>query len=212
MHAEVQPSLILTGRTISIRSSQGYRSRSRPAFSARRLPERAMQKAIPRVNITSCTSKRTPEDQERECRRLIDFNRCGVPLVEMVTAPDLRSADEAANTSSAWPVTPLAGCLRSRHEKATCAATPTCPSAKRRRLLNPRPRLRTSTRSACVRPLRPRSSASAPVQAGKRVEAWTLEWDEDAGVLRKIALKRPSDYRYFHELTCYRSQLAKPED
>jgi len=38
------------------------------------------------------------------------------------------------------------------------------------------------------------------VEAGKRIEAWTLEWDEEAGVLRKMRSKETeADYRYFRE-------------
>jgi aspartyl-tRNA(Asn)/glutamyl-tRNA(Gln) amidotransferase subunit B len=38
------------------------------------------------------------------------------------------------------------------------------------------------------------------VEAGHRVEAWTLEWDEDAGVLKKMRSKETeADYRYFRE-------------
>ena len=38
------------------------------------------------------------------------------------------------------------------------------------------------------------------VEAGQRIEAWTLEWDEDAGVLRKMRSKETeADYRYFRE-------------
>jgi aspartyl-tRNA(Asn)/glutamyl-tRNA(Gln) amidotransferase subunit B len=38
------------------------------------------------------------------------------------------------------------------------------------------------------------------VEGGGRVEAWTLEWDEDAGVLRKMRSKETeADYRYFRE-------------
>jgi aspartyl-tRNA(Asn)/glutamyl-tRNA(Gln) amidotransferase subunit B len=37
-------------------------------------------------------------------------------------------------------------------------------------------------------------------EAGRRIEAWTLEWDEDAGVLRKMRSKETeADYRYFRE-------------
>jgi aspartyl-tRNA(Asn)/glutamyl-tRNA(Gln) amidotransferase subunit B len=36
--------------------------------------------------------------------------------------------------------------------------------------------------------------------AGRAIEAWTLEWDEDAGVLRKMRSKETeADYRYFRE-------------
>ncbi|MFN7037557.1 MAG: Asp-tRNA(Asn)/Glu-tRNA(Gln) amidotransferase GatCAB subunit B, partial [Bellilinea sp.] len=38
------------------------------------------------------------------------------------------------------------------------------------------------------------------MEAGRRIEAWTLEWDEDAGVLRKMRSKETeADYRYFRE-------------
>ena len=37
-------------------------------------------------------------------------------------------------------------------------------------------------------------------EAGRRIESWTLEWDEDAGVLRKMRSKETeADYRYFKE-------------
>ena len=38
------------------------------------------------------------------------------------------------------------------------------------------------------------------MEAGKRIEAWTLEWDEDSGTLRKMRSKETeADYRYFRE-------------
>lgn len=47
---------------------------------------------IEKLHVEEDAGKTKNEDGHR----LIDFNRCGVPLVEMVTGPDLRSADEAA--------------------------------------------------------------------------------------------------------------------
>jgi aspartyl-tRNA(Asn)/glutamyl-tRNA(Gln) amidotransferase subunit B len=38
------------------------------------------------------------------------------------------------------------------------------------------------------------------VEAGRKIEAWTLEWDEESGVLRKMRSKETeADYRYFRE-------------
>ena len=52
---------------------------------------------VRRVNITKLHLEEDAGKTKYEGgKRLVDFNRCGVPLVEMVTEPDLRSADEAA--------------------------------------------------------------------------------------------------------------------
>ena len=40
-------------------------------------------------------------------------------------------------------------------------------------------------------------------EAGRRIEAWTLDWDEETGTLRKMRSKETeADYRYFREPTC----------
>lgn len=137
-------------------------------------------------------------------RRLIDFNRCGVPLVEMVTGPDLRSADEAAQY-----VIRLRQLLRwldiseADMEKAhlRCDANVSIRPVGAD-YLNPKTEIknvnsivavRTAIQTEIERQIR-------EVEAGRSIKAWTLEWDEDAGVLRKMRSKETeADYRYFRE-------------
>jgi aspartyl-tRNA(Asn)/glutamyl-tRNA(Gln) amidotransferase subunit B len=137
-------------------------------------------------------------------RRLIDFNRCGVPLVEMVTGPDLRSADEAAQY-----LIRLRQLLRwldvseADMEKGQlrCDANVSIrPSGAT--ILNPKTEIKNVNSIENVR-----SAIETEIgrqvreqEAGRAIEAWTLEWDEDAGVLRKMRSKETeADYRYFRE-------------
>ena len=136
--------------------------------------------------------------------RLIDFNRCGVPLVEMVTGPDLRSADEAAQyiirlrQLLRWLEISEAnmekGHLRCdanvsiRPEGAQALFTKT-----EIKNVNSIVAVRDAIQTEIERQTR-------EVEAGNKIEAWTLEWDEDSGVLRKMRSKETeADYRYFHE-------------
>lgn len=137
-------------------------------------------------------------------RRLIDFNRCGVPLVEMVTGPDLHSAEEAAQF-----IIRLRQLLRwldiseADMEKAhlRCDANVSI-RPKGATTLNPKTEiknvnsivaLREAIQAEIERQIR-------TVENGSPIQAWTLEWDEEAGVLRKMRSKETeADYRYFHE-------------
>jgi aspartyl-tRNA(Asn)/glutamyl-tRNA(Gln) amidotransferase subunit B len=136
--------------------------------------------------------------------RLIDFNRCGVPLIEMVTDPDLRSADEAAQyLIRLRQLLRWLGISEADMEKAhlRCDANV---SIRPRGVdyLNPKTEIKNVNSIEAVREAIEKEvqRQTREVDAGRRIEAWTLEWDEDAGVLRKMRSKETeADYRYFRE-------------
>jgi aspartyl-tRNA(Asn)/glutamyl-tRNA(Gln) amidotransferase subunit B len=136
--------------------------------------------------------------------RLIDFNRCGVPLVEMVTGPDLRSADEAAQyLIRLRQLLRWLGISEADMEKAhlRCDANVSI-RPKGAGYLNPKTEIKNVNSIVAVREAIQTEVARQihEVEAGARIEAWTLEWDEDAGVLRKMRSKETeADYRYFRE-------------
>jgi aspartyl-tRNA(Asn)/glutamyl-tRNA(Gln) amidotransferase subunit B len=137
-------------------------------------------------------------------RRLTDFNRCGVPLVEMVTGPDLRSADEAAQyLSRLRQLLRWLGVSEADMEKGhlRCDANVSI-RPKGADYLNPKTEIKNVNSIIAVRDAIQTEieRQTREVEAGKRIEAWTLEWDEDAGVLRKMRSKETeADYRYFRE-------------
>jgi len=137
-------------------------------------------------------------------RRLVDFNRCGVPLVEMVTAPDLRSADEAANyLTRLRQLLRWIGVSEADMEKghlrcdANVSLRPVGATT-----LNAKTEIKNvnsieAVRAAIEKEIERQTRA---YEAGERVESWTLEWDEDSGSLKKMRSKETeADYRYFRE-------------
>ena len=136
--------------------------------------------------------------------RLIDFNRCGVPLVEMVTGPDLRSADEAAQylirlrQLLRWLGVSEAdmerGHLRADANVSIREVGSDALNTKTEiKNVNSIDSLRTAISAEIERQTR-------VVERGEKVEPWTLGWDENSGSLRKMRSKETeADYRYFRE-------------
>jgi len=165
------------------------------------MPEGYVRKvSIHKLHIEEDAGK-TKNDHKR---RLIDFNRCGVPLIEMVTGPDLRSADEAAQY-----LIRLRQLLRwldvseADMEKAhlRCDANVSI-RPKGATYLNPKTEIKNVNSIVAVRDAIQTEIERQirETEAGNRIEAWTLEWDEDTGVLRKMRSKETeADYRYFRE-------------
>jgi aspartyl-tRNA(Asn)/glutamyl-tRNA(Gln) amidotransferase subunit B len=137
-------------------------------------------------------------------KRLIDFNRCGVPLIEMVTAPDLRSADEAAQyLIRLRQLLRWIGISEADMEKAhlRCDANVSI-RLKGADYLNPKTEIKNVNSIVAVKEAIEKEVKRQieETEAGRKIQAWTLEWDEEAGVLRKMRSKETeADYRYFRE-------------
>jgi aspartyl-tRNA(Asn)/glutamyl-tRNA(Gln) amidotransferase subunit B len=137
-------------------------------------------------------------------RRLIDFNRCGVPLIEMVTEPVLRTAEEAAQyLMRLRQLLRWLGISEADMEKGHLR----CDSNVSIRpigatYLNPKTEIKNVNSIDAVRDAISKEidRQIREVEAGNKIKAWTLEWDEDAGVLKKMRSKETeADYRYFKE-------------
>jgi aspartyl-tRNA(Asn)/glutamyl-tRNA(Gln) amidotransferase subunit B len=137
-------------------------------------------------------------------RRYVDFNRCGVPLVEMVTYPDLRTADEAAQyLIRLRQLLRWLGVSEANMEKghlrcdANVSIRPVGSTA-----LNTKTEIKNVNSIEAVRSgiNKEIERQIEVVEAGGRVEAWTLDWDESQNRLTKMRSKETeADYRYFRE-------------
>ncbi len=136
--------------------------------------------------------------------RWVDFNRCGVPLIEMVTEPDLRGAEEAG-----LYLTRLRHLLRwldiseADMEKAhlRCDANVSI-RLKGETHLNPKTEIKNVNSIEAVKTAIEKEVERQikEVEAGHKILAWTLEWDEDTATLKKMRSKETeADYRYFRE-------------
>ncbi len=135
---------------------------------------------------------------------MIDFNRCGVPLIEMVTGPDLRSADEASQyLIRLRQLLRWLGISEADMEKGhlRCDANVSIRPVGADHL-NVKTEIKNVNSIDAVKEaiLTEIERQKAEVVAGHRIESWTLEWDETRKKLKKMRSKETeADYRYFRE-------------
>jgi aspartyl-tRNA(Asn)/glutamyl-tRNA(Gln) amidotransferase subunit B len=135
---------------------------------------------------------------------LVDFNRCGVPLVEIVSRPDLRTAAEAQDyLQTLHQLLLYTGTSDGSMEEGSlrCDAnvsvrpvgSDTLGTKAEVKNLN-------SFRNVARAVEHEIARQSALLAAGGRVAQETRSWDADAGVTRLLRSKEEAhDYRYFPE-------------
>jgi len=169
-------------------------------------PSSTLQKVAPRrVTIMKLHLEEDAGKTKNEGgMRLVDFNRCGVPLIEMVTNPDLRSADEAGQyLLRLRQLLRWLGISNADMEKGQlrCDANVSIRPVGAD-YLNPKTEIKNVNSIDAVREAIEKEVVrqTREMEAGRRIESWSLEWDEDSGTLKKMRSKETeADYRYMRE-------------
>jgi aspartyl-tRNA(Asn)/glutamyl-tRNA(Gln) amidotransferase subunit B len=145
---------------------------------------------------------------------LVDFNRAGVPLMECVSEPDLRSADEAVAFLESLRRTLLAlgvsdvkmeeGSLRCDANVSIRAPGSTTLGAKTEiKNMNSFRSVHRAIESEIARQI-------ALVEAGERIVQETRGWDEHNGVTHSMRSKEEAhDYRYFPDPDLVPLEIAR---
>ncbi len=155
---------------------------------------------IRRAHLEEDTGKLTHADG----RTLVDFNRCGVPLIEIVTEPDIHTADEAyAYLSALRDIVRYLGVSSGDMEKGALRGEPNMslrPEGQAAfgtkveiKNLNSMRAVRDSIAYEVKR-------QTALLDAGGAVRQVTLGWDDARGVtVLQREKEEAHDYRYFPE-------------
>ncbi len=163
---------------------------------------------IERAHIEEDTGKTTHVGESGRIHgashSLVDYNRAGVPLVEIVSAPDMRSAAQArAYVSELRGVLVATGASDGRMEEGSLRVDVNIsirPSGSEELGTRCEVKNLNSLRSL-LRAIEYEASRQAEiVSAGEKVRQETRHWDESAGVTHSLRSKEEAyDYRYFPE-------------
>ncbi|MCJ7535734.1 MAG: Asp-tRNA(Asn)/Glu-tRNA(Gln) amidotransferase subunit GatB [Anaerolineales bacterium] len=177
---------------------------ARRGYLAIQTPEGERKIRIRRVHLEEDTGKLTHIHQEDDVYSLVDLNRAGVPLLEIVSEPDLRSAEEVRTFA-----TSLRSILRYLKvnsgdlEKGVLRVEPNI-SVRPRGLNEMGTRVEVKNLNS-FRALE-RSIAYeierqiSELRGGKTIAQQTVGWDENLGVtVLQRTKEEEDDYRYFPE-------------
>lgn len=165
-----------------------------------KLGEDTKRIGITRIHIEEDAGKLLHD--EWEAGSLIDYNRCGVPLIEIVSEPDMRSAEEARlfveGVKSILEYTGVSDCKM--QEGSLRADVNLSVRKKGQREFGTRTEMKNlNSFRSIVRAINAEAERQIEeIEAGGKIVQETRRWDDNKGISYAMRSKEEAhDYRYF---------------